>query len=423
MNLPASFSDREKEVAALLLRGLSNKQIAQELGVSTRTAEFHISNIYAKLGVSSRAEAIIKLAQANLRESTGENLRESGGDLRGLTVEKTPDSSDNRDKFIVSIRRITMRKILFAIAAVIGVVILALVAVLVWNLPGRNAGGQASPVAQQTGVAFTSTQTPYQTLAPSRTPYQTAAPTHTPWVTPTVPESGPVPLAQSDGRFNADGVSFAYEPDLMLGASAQVFPAVPASQDVPYWEVLPEYVKFQLIGYPQGIASQTPTISVYPVDEYASLAPQAAETLANLKQFLAQRPEAGDQIPFVPIWNSGQVFHSNLKYLDFANGSGVRFLAIYAQYPAPVNNADIFYTYQGLTSDGRYAISVILPVDHPSLPADLNAVPVEQMDAIVKEYNTYRSDAAAALEAEPDGSFSPDLSRLDALVASLSVDR
>ena len=47
------FSERENDVIKLLLQGKSNKQIALDLGISTRTVEFHLSNIYAKLGVSS----------------------------------------------------------------------------------------------------------------------------------------------------------------------------------------------------------------------------------------------------------------------------------------------------------------------------------------------------------------------------------
>jgi len=69
------LSKREKEVAELLLQGKSNKQIALALGISNSTVEFHLKNLYAKLHVSSRAEAILTLGK-----STGlivENLRES----------------------------------------------------------------------------------------------------------------------------------------------------------------------------------------------------------------------------------------------------------------------------------------------------------------------------------------------------------
>jgi DNA-binding CsgD family transcriptional regulator len=67
----ASFSPREKEVAALLLQGKSNQQIALALGITARTAEFHLTHIYARLGVASRAEAILALSQRDLRESAG----------------------------------------------------------------------------------------------------------------------------------------------------------------------------------------------------------------------------------------------------------------------------------------------------------------------------------------------------------------
>lgn len=80
------LSKREKEVINLLLQGKSNKQIALQLGISIRTVEFHLTNSYAKLQVSSRIELILKL-----RDSTGianiENLGYSPVENRGLFAE------------------------------------------------------------------------------------------------------------------------------------------------------------------------------------------------------------------------------------------------------------------------------------------------------------------------------------------------
>jgi len=42
----------------LLAHGLANKQIAIRLGISEHTVKFHISSIYAKLGVTNRTEAV-----------------------------------------------------------------------------------------------------------------------------------------------------------------------------------------------------------------------------------------------------------------------------------------------------------------------------------------------------------------------------
>jgi len=56
---PADLTPREMEVIQLLAEGLSNKEIAALLFVSPRTVNFHLDNIYSKLGVSSRTEAAI----------------------------------------------------------------------------------------------------------------------------------------------------------------------------------------------------------------------------------------------------------------------------------------------------------------------------------------------------------------------------
>jgi DNA-binding NarL/FixJ family response regulator len=48
---------REEQVLAGLVRRLSNKEIAHELGISTATVKRHVANLYLKLGVGSRREA------------------------------------------------------------------------------------------------------------------------------------------------------------------------------------------------------------------------------------------------------------------------------------------------------------------------------------------------------------------------------
>lgn len=53
------LTPREREVLRLLTRGMTNKAIARALGVSPRTVNFHLDNLYAKLGVASRTEAVL----------------------------------------------------------------------------------------------------------------------------------------------------------------------------------------------------------------------------------------------------------------------------------------------------------------------------------------------------------------------------
>jgi putative nucleotidyltransferase with HDIG domain len=63
---PAGLTDRQVEVLRLLSRGLSNPEIARELVVSRRTAEHHVQDIYARIGVSSRAAAALYAMEHHL---------------------------------------------------------------------------------------------------------------------------------------------------------------------------------------------------------------------------------------------------------------------------------------------------------------------------------------------------------------------
>ena len=61
-----ALTPREQEVLDCLGRGLPNKLIAQALGITEATAKFHVSAVYAKLNVVSRAEAISKAARLGM---------------------------------------------------------------------------------------------------------------------------------------------------------------------------------------------------------------------------------------------------------------------------------------------------------------------------------------------------------------------
>jgi DNA-binding CsgD family transcriptional regulator len=118
------FSERERDVVKLLLQGKSNKQIALELGISNRTVEFHLSNIYAKLEVSSRTGAILKLAEGRLRESTGDFPVKS-------TVYEIADSTENG--FKSTSRRISMKKLYYGVGGLLAAMLIA--SIVLANLP------------------------------------------------------------------------------------------------------------------------------------------------------------------------------------------------------------------------------------------------------------------------------------------------
>lgn len=119
------FSERERQAVELLIQGRSNKQIALALSISVRTVEFHLSNIYAKLGVNSRTEAVLKLSETTLRESTGADLRES----TVVGMEKLADNGETS----ISTWRIPMKNLLSIIGGLFATTLVVLLAVL--NLP------------------------------------------------------------------------------------------------------------------------------------------------------------------------------------------------------------------------------------------------------------------------------------------------
>ena len=66
---PGSFrplTQREKEILQLVVRGLTNRDVAQELNISETTVKAHMGNIFNKLGVSNRTEAAMSATQLGL---------------------------------------------------------------------------------------------------------------------------------------------------------------------------------------------------------------------------------------------------------------------------------------------------------------------------------------------------------------------
>ncbi|MFN8384254.1 MAG: LuxR C-terminal-related transcriptional regulator [Anaerolineales bacterium] len=144
------FSEREKEVTELLLQGKSNKQIALALGISASTVEYHLNNIYKKLQVSSRTEAVLRLGKSIGSEDASE--------LGKPTVETNGESTDNGLQPI-SPRRISMNKTVALIGG--GIVIVALVASLIaivvfTNMPVPSIEGTPTGISSLPDLAITS---------------------------------------------------------------------------------------------------------------------------------------------------------------------------------------------------------------------------------------------------------------------------
>ena len=190
----------------------------------------------------------------------------------------------------------------------------------------------------------------------------------------------------------------------------------------------PAFIQFALkdyqFEYPDSPSH--PQVRVYPAEEYAAVSGWAAESLRRLRSMLDNpyTPVTNDALPNVPYMGSAaQLYGAQVKQVPFQNGSGVRMISSYAQYPAAISQRTSFYHYEGLTQDGKYVVVVEMPVVLPvyadeSNPGENGITYLREDWSLMGPY--YQSVTDLLNNASPDG-FNPMLSRLDALVQSITV--
>jgi hypothetical protein len=216
---------------------------------------------------------------------------------------------------------------------------------------------------------------------------------------------------------NCNEFSLYLDPALATGYNCETVPESAEGMDV-----YPQYTKLTLQGYILSGKFFEPEISIYPVQRYTELMPDYIPGNVTALQTLVGGGVAGDTLPFLPIFNAGQIFHAQYQVLPFVNGGGIRYLTLFAQYFAPINNHDLFYTYQGLTNDGRYWVSAILPITHPILPVNADNPPDDMSwEDLSNNYEPYITDITEQLNAQTPDSFIPTLIALDALASSITV--
>lgn len=214
------------------------------------------------------------------------------------------------------------------------------------------------------------------------------------------------------------------------GASGKDVPPV-TDEDAAYWEKTPGHLEVSLGDYYvlQGKFHQ-PKIYVYPAMPYVELSPAAFESMHRLRNIVSGVvPMTSDQLPAVPFFNAAQVFASNIQAISFQNGSGIRFLTEYGQYPAPVNNHELFYQFQGFSADGEYYIVAIFPITAPGLSESsdpesavaIGGVAYPNMGDPSDDWNAYYAAAASMLDATSPKAFTPSINQLDALIQSMWV--
>ena len=180
----------------------------------------------------------------------------------------------------------------------------------------------------------------------------------------------------------------------------------------------PEHTELIINDYPLTQTQAITMIYVYPVERFSELLPDVLpRSVADLNSYLSGGTLSSRALPFLPPMPLAQVFFSQETVLSFHGGQGVRYLTQYNEFDNTINNKAIFYTFQGLSDDGMYWVTVTLPISNPILPA---SNPLEGYTGS-QNYDSYVREVKDALDAQAPGSFSPNLNMLDNLVGSISV--
>jgi hypothetical protein len=297
-------------------------------------------------------------------------------------------------------------------------VVLSLACGVSFNITPTNEG----PTAEETPVLIEPpTTTPEVFISLTQAIPATAVPIMTPLV-----QLSPVPNTLA----TFGHLTLEIPLNIASGASGQDYPPI-INEDSAYWERTPGHLQVSLNDYYilQGKFHQ-PQIYLYPAMPYVELSPAAFESMHRLRNVMnLETTITEDQLPAVPFFNAKQLFASNIQVISFQNGSGIRFLTEYGQYPAPVNNHELFYHFQGFSNDGEYYIVAIFPItalglgesSAPESAVAFGDIAYPNEDDPIDVWNAYYNAARNLLESTSSESFTPSLNQLDVLIQSMWI--
>jgi len=294
------------------------------------------------------------------------------------------------------------------ILALLGVLFVTLACIL---------SSPAAPAQPGVGTIVAATM---QALTPSS---NAVVPTQ---VTPAEPL--PAQATQPSGiAISFENISVTIPNGLASGAAGEKVPTVSPDTGAP-WDIGPAYIKFTLSAYTLQGTMWHPEIRIYPAEEFRQMEPSAGDLINELKSITSNPSGSLPQyLPFLPSVNAGQVFYAQMKMVNFKNGSGIRYVTQFDQAPIPINNQEMFYTFQGLSQDGKYYVAVTLPVNTAFLPTDGSQNSPTPAGGVPMDWNKfenfpiYLNNVKQKISSTDPNSFNPILSTLDALIQSIDI--
>lgn len=247
-----------------------------------------------------------------------------------------------------------------------------------------------------------------------------------------------LPAQAQDGEssISFDGVGFTF--DAASGSSVNVtrVPGQPPDLDSISGPDSP-HIAFSLYG-PRSQGARVPRVgwsnSVVRVYATADLAGYEGATaqLEAVRALLEERPDpatlmavtedGGERLPHLPLdLGAAQVLRARVIYVDAPQVSGIAYVAAYRQDVFPLAAGDFWHTFQGLSSDGAWYVSADFVVEAGMFPARVR-LGSREADRFVRRWLAYLEESTATLNAAAPDAFTPPLTAVDVLVASITLD-
>lgn len=221
------------------------------------------------------------------------------------------------------------------------------------------------------------------------------------------------------------GVALSFDAQLAKSAQGETLKPIPVQQGPALGGGTPAAIRFMFNGVQaeEYFNPMQPQVLVYKTEDWIKLDPSTAASVQALQTLLKEKPATFEKgIPVLPPIPAQQVFRVKPQYYNFQNGTGIGFVSYYAQDVSPVTANQIFYTYQGLTNDGKYYVAAFYPLTTALLPQKADAAfGGQSYDEWAKNYETYLAKLVQDLNGLNDAAYSPDLVLIQELAKSINV--
>ncbi|MCC7447752.1 MAG: hypothetical protein IT324_10060 [Anaerolineae bacterium] len=227
-----------------------------------------------------------------------------------------------------------------------------------------------------------------------------------------------------------NGISFRFDPALASSVDVYQFAGDPLTND-PMTNGEPPYTQLLLYNKrpaPESAFEETAlgVIRVYRAEAFKNYSFSAAEFI-KLQKLLKDKPAATSiaagkrdeaVLPFMPVLPAGQAIRARVAYVNTSALDGIAYLTAYQSALEPFTGSSFMYTFQGISKDGAYYVSVFARLNTDLFPKNL---PASDPAKFADEHLKYIADTTAKLNAASPQAFTPALPLLDSVVQSIAV--